>query len=111
MRSDVCPYLVCELHLAQPPPEPGLPGGAPVQTPPVIYADHSVTLASEKMRPAIGQCVRYRALIGQHKAYLSSRSPLKLLVTSCNSGPPYTFSTTGYLRQKDHLKRLKRVKP
>merc|ERR1719445_1659957 len=28
---------------------------------------------------------------------LSSLSPLKLLVTSCNSGPPYTLSTTGYL--------------
>ena len=53
MRSDVGPYLVCELHLAQPPPEPGLPGGAPVQTPPVIYADHSVSLASEQMRPVI----------------------------------------------------------
>ena len=43
------PYLVSELHLAQPAPEPGLPGGAPVQAAPVINADHGVALAGEQM--------------------------------------------------------------
>ena len=42
-------HLVCELHLAEPPPEPGLPGGAAVEAAPVVDADHGVALAGQQV--------------------------------------------------------------
>ena len=48
-------HLVCELHLAEPPPEPGLPGGAAVEAAPVVDADDGVALTGQQVRPQLPQ--------------------------------------------------------
>ena len=50
-------HLVRQLHLAELAAEVGLPGGAPVQAPPVVDADHHEALAGQQVRPQLPQAL------------------------------------------------------
>ena len=60
-------HLISQLHLAQSPSEPGLPCCASVQAASIVNTDHSVSLASQQVRPVIGQLLEWKLLIGQLK--------------------------------------------